>query len=568
MLTPSATPAPKQSKRDRGSIQSPRGDRSPKVSSKLQERIIGRLELAGALALTAFILFLHVYQALKVGPFWRDEVSTIYRSILPSFAKFWAYLPDDSFPALIFGIVRAWITAAHNETSLRILGALIGVGILAALWLNKKQFGYRLPLVSLALLGLNPTVIHWGDSIRGYGLGLFLIMMTFGLIWKVVESPTRWRVAAAIVSSVLSVQCMYQNAFLLLAISLGGFAVLLRHRAWKRAILLCGIGMIAALSLIPYVPIIRAGAAAYDIAKSDDFNLAYLITVFQTAWSVNKFVDWIWIVFCASSVVAAIFLIFAPANKTSGTRSDKALFSLTVLVASTILFFFFLRTTHLQTMPWYYLVLLGMWALCIDLGVDLVARSSWIRILRLALFALTAALVIPNALAMASIRQTTVDRIATFLAKQAGPGDTIVVNPCFYGVSFQHYYHGKARWSTVPPLPELPCLGDCIQRQLAAENPLGPLLEEVETSLRSGHRIWYVGNIYFPAKGQTIPVLPPAPNGPHGWWAADYVNMWMLQTTGFLQAHTNRVGQMDSKTGEPINELENPSLLVFEGWRP
>jgi len=64
---------------------------------------------------------------------------------------------------------------------------------------------------------------------RGYGLGTAIIILTMGLIWRFIEKPgllrglSRWW-------RVLSVQSLYQNAFFLFAICVGGMVVCLRQR--------------------------------------------------------------------------------------------------------------------------------------------------------------------------------------------------------------------------------------------------------------------------------------------------------------------------------------------------
>lgn len=58
-----------------------------------------------------------------------------------------------------------------------------------ALWLNAREFGHSLPLVSLALLAMSPSLIRWGGTVRGYGLGLLLILVTCALLWRFADRP-------------------------------------------------------------------------------------------------------------------------------------------------------------------------------------------------------------------------------------------------------------------------------------------------------------------------------------------------------------------------------------------
>ena len=152
------------------------------------------------------------------------------------------------------------VFGADNDAALRALGFITGLAVLGALWLNARAFGIRWPVLSLALIGLNPMVIRYGDSARAYGLGIFLILLTFRSFWRLVDKPSppgARRVAAAAVLAVLSVQCLYYNSVLLLAIAAGTMAVAARRRAWKTVGLVLGIGILAAASLLPYVPMMR-----------------------------------------------------------------------------------------------------------------------------------------------------------------------------------------------------------------------------------------------------------------------------------------------------------------------
>ena len=67
------------------------------------------------------------------------------------------------------------------------------------------------------------------------------------------KAPSVGRFLAAALAAVLSVQCLYQNAFLLFAICVAGCFVCFRCRQDRMALLLVGVGAAAALSLVPYI---------------------------------------------------------------------------------------------------------------------------------------------------------------------------------------------------------------------------------------------------------------------------------------------------------------------------
>jgi hypothetical protein len=69
-----------------------------------------------------------------------------------------------------------------------VLGFLIGIGLLGAIWLNARvSRGY--PLISLALLVTNLTLLRWGDSLRGYGCGGLFVLLAFTTIGSLVQEP-------------------------------------------------------------------------------------------------------------------------------------------------------------------------------------------------------------------------------------------------------------------------------------------------------------------------------------------------------------------------------------------
>src|SRR5207253_2915847 len=79
--------------------------------------------------------------------------------------------------------------------------------------------------------------------------------------------------------AVLSVQTLYQNAFLVLAMSCGAWAVCVPKKNWRAALLVGATGAIAALSLAPYWPAIRASQSWWVLQKSG----------FVPAWIWNRF---------------------------------------------------------------------------------------------------------------------------------------------------------------------------------------------------------------------------------------------------------------------------------------
>ncbi|HEX8281040.1 MAG TPA: hypothetical protein VF551_06665, partial [Chthoniobacterales bacterium] len=202
-------------------------------------RWLGRAEFFTAALITLVAVALHVRFVTHVGGLWRDETNSVNLANLASFAEIWRNLDFDSFPILFFAVLRTWTAmwGMENDAALRALGCMTGLAIIAVLWVNARTMGARWPVLAIALVGLNPMIIRYGDSTRAYGLGILLILLTIRSIWRVVDpaaAVTARRVAVAALCALLSVQCLSYNSVLLLAISAGAAAVALRARAWSR----------------------------------------------------------------------------------------------------------------------------------------------------------------------------------------------------------------------------------------------------------------------------------------------------------------------------------------------
>jgi len=532
---------------------------------------IRRVELVCAIALTIAIVVLHIHRASHAGPLWRDEIGTFDMGTFPSLHQTWSLLASESFPLLIYMVVRGWALPGWHavDMSLRVLGAVIGVGSLLALWSAKRLVDHRVPILSLALFGLNATVISWGDSLRAYGLGVLLILLVYGSIWRVAVSSTPKRMALAAAASILSVQCLYQNSLLVFAICVGGCLVCLRHRMWKGILSILAIGGAAALSLLPYIPTMIRAQQAGSLVQSD-FGFTHLLKIFAAALGSDVLL-WAWLIGggCCVAVGFAFIVFRQMRDRSEPGHGDLAIFSATIMILGTVLFFLFLKGTQLTTETWYYIVILGTIALSIDISVELLAAPPLVKILRIAVSLLVAAVAIPLAWNQASLRQTNIDFIAEQLGKQGSREDFVVVIPWYYGVTFQNYYRGDTRWSTAPPIQDLKVTRyDLLKEQMTLDRPLQPVFESIERSLKAGARVWIVGDLVAPREGQLPPSLPIAPNGPHGWYSGDYLGVWNLELGYFIKLHSVSAQRVNMQLDQPVNPYEQAPVLLFSGWRP
>jgi hypothetical protein len=359
------------------------------------------------------------------------------------------------------------------------------------------------------------------------------------------------------------VQTLYQNAFFLLAVGLAGAVVSLRQRQFLKAAGILGIGFVAAMSLAPYIKPIHDTQDAwllfkYGITFSMCFDLLHRL--------VGNFLI-VWLVIMILAAVLGIGRIFnkLPSAK-KDDQSDVSLFCGIALVLGVVGFGVFVKLSGLPTQVWYYMSVLCFTIACCE-GVLSGAHYARVGVLAIALIALAFS---PSAYPALRWRQSNVDLAAAQVSKEAVAGDYIIVNPWFCGVTFAYYYKGAAKWATLPAINDFRFERyDLIKEKLQTTNAIAPVLEQAETTLRSGHRVWVVGEVPAPPPGSAMPPDPPvAPYGPTGWLDMPYYIAWEKQLGWCLQNHAAKVTLYvtDSNNSVAVNPLENMALTAFSGW--
>jgi len=151
-----------------------------------------RVEFWTAVIITLWLVALHVLNLYHAGPLWRDEAGTADFAAMPSVREIWRNLRYDNFPPLFVAVARVWTLAGlGSDFGYRVLGFLIGMGTLGVLWWCARKLGGKTPLLVLSLYAINPVAIRVCDSLRPYGLGIALILLTSALVWNFVQAPGR-----------------------------------------------------------------------------------------------------------------------------------------------------------------------------------------------------------------------------------------------------------------------------------------------------------------------------------------------------------------------------------------
>lgn len=414
-------------------------------------RGLGRLELGLAIAVTALVICCHFVVFRHAGGLWRDEINLVNTASMPTLGDIWKNLAfEDAGPLAGVLLVRAWTAIVgagpEHDTALRLLGFLIGLGITGAIWLTaRKYLKLPFPMLALVLVGLNWGIAFWGDSIRVWGFGSLTILLTAGLLWQTVQEPTRWRIVLTTLVAILAVQTAYHNAFLLLAVGMAAMGVAARRGHWRRVFLVAGIGLAAALSLLPYYgPITQLAHLASSQSRSPNF-VRYGLEFAVLVGSPGNFMIFVWAALIAVGVAAA-GLAQTPrlSPKLTPQQRDLALYAGLLLVFIFFGYALFLWFMNYLTNPWYYLIPAVLLAVALETALGVFLASRALRIIRiLATAALAAACLICDWQGFLS-RQTNVDLIAAELQKRAGPDDLIVVKYWPVGLTFDRYYHSMS----------------------------------------------------------------------------------------------------------------------------
>ena len=524
-----------------------------------------------AVAASLAAVWLHFYFLGHAGALWRDEVNLVNLASRHSLSE----MSKDSFPLLMPLLVSGWTTAGlgQSDLSLRLLGTLIGLGIPAAFWLAAWS-SRRAPLFSLALFGLNLPAIIYGDSLRAYGLGSLLVVLTAAAAWNFLRNPSWSRAGVLALAAVLSAQALYQNAVLIAAVCLGAWTVCGRRGDFRAAGKLLLAALFAAASLLPYWKTI-SGLPAAAVSERTGFAPAVAFGNFSAVIGFPKpACAFVWEFLALAALGFGGAALFARTKQSAAAAEkmspdDLPVFAGATLLAALVGFTGFLWFAALPTQPWYFLPPAALTAVCLDLGLPLPSLNRLCRAAFLALAAAIALLAVPAAHRHLDQRFTNVDALARRVAAEASPQDFVIVTPWYCGVSFERYFKSATPWQTLPPLADHSTQRyDLFREQMKTPGALRPEVGRIAATLQGGHRVWVVGNLDIPKPGGPPPAdLPPPPLKYFGWSDVPYFQTWTEQIAWFLENHSLQFERVDAGTNENVNSNEVLQLFVASGWK-
>ena len=377
-------------------------------------------------------------------------------------------------------------------------------------------------------------------------------------------------------SRILSANANYQNSYLIFAVCGAGAVVCLSRGLWWRALVILGIGVVAALSLVPYVNIIRqftTGGAIRQKAITPGNLFMEFCQVFDSARWVLLPALVLLVVLLAVAVVS-----LAVRYKRAETPALRAaLYALLVILIGVATLYRFMLAAGFPTFPWHYIPFLGLVAIALDMAADrIIGETALLRGARLALVILV---MVVSACPLGNmgplwtsvhVRRTNMDLIANDIAGAAAAKDFVLVCPFWYSYSFKYYYKGAAPWSTLPVVPadRIDLEYDSIKPLMSQADPLAPTLSAVRQTLQAGGRVWVAGRLPVALPGTLPPTISPAPDPVYGWDNVQYMTVWSLQASYFLSQHAVRfIPGVEEGDKNRVNALEHGRISMAEGWR-
>ena len=313
-----------------------------------------KAEWVAGLLITVAAVWLHTVFFLNAGGLWRDEAGVVRVATLPTFQESWSNLANESCPIAFPEFIRFWsaIGAGGADSSLRLYGWITGLLMLGLVWLTGWLLTRRAPLVALGLLGANLTVVRWGDSLRAYGTGSVLILPVVLCVGRYIQEPGWKRWTAAALAAALAVQCLFQNAFLVLGMCGAAAGVAVWRSQRRVALAALAIGLPAALSLLPYAPIIRQERDWAPLLQTGFIPQLIWHNLSDALAPIFSWTKWLWPGLALLAVVWGLGGLRGSGFAKREPAQSTALYAALALLAGTICFFAFLAVLAFPTQPW------------------------------------------------------------------------------------------------------------------------------------------------------------------------------------------------------------------------
>jgi hypothetical protein len=169
--------------------------------------------------------------------------------------------------------------------------------------------------------------------------------------------------------------------------------------------------------------------------------------------------------------------------------------------------------------------------------------------------------------AYAKMRLTNCDLAAAAVTQRAETDDVIILTRFAFGITFQRYYRGSARWRGIPDISDYSLFRwDLVKQAMMDTDPMHELLVRIELALRLGHSVFVVGQFGPIPVAQPKPI-PPAPLTTYGWDMDAYIARWNQQVSYLIDQHARNGQSIPLPANDRVDPNERVNVYVFSGWR-
>ncbi|RXK46384.1 glycosyltransferase family 39 protein [Halorientalis pallida] len=172
---------------------------------------------AALYGIVAFAAGLRLYDIGKES-YWLDEIASLNLVAGRTLPEVLTQVPTvDRHPPLYYAVLKGWTDLfGTTETITRLPAALFGVAAVVVIYgVGARLYDRRVGLLSAAVLAVARFHINFSQTTRMYSLFALLTLLSFYLLVRVVETPTRRTVAGYALTTVLLV---YTHAFALFVV--------------------------------------------------------------------------------------------------------------------------------------------------------------------------------------------------------------------------------------------------------------------------------------------------------------------------------------------------------------
>ena len=162
----------------------------------------------------------------------------------------------------------------------------------------------------------------------------------------------------------------------MLALCVGAAAVGLRNGDRKQSTLILGIGIVAAISMLPYLD---------TVGRLNTWNQLLKMPI-DTPCIASRFVEaaaptlahfiFIWFVPLTVTAISCAYFVISSGSETAKRQKDVAIFVSTGIVVGLVAYLLFLLSLSYMPRPWYYIVLIAFLATLVETAIQALVNTE------------------------------------------------------------------------------------------------------------------------------------------------------------------------------------------------